>query len=127
MTPDDTPTRIYLCHNRNGHPRFEEVGPDDIGAEAWVREGCGVRVKALEWRENKETDGWYGIGLFGIKYQIRHDRHLADIGGRSPFQVYLDEDETLTVDYCGSLEAAKAAAQADYTARILAALEVGNE
>ena len=59
-----------------------------------------------------------------LEYVVNEKYHLFN---REEFKgaLYLDEDETLTVDYCGSLEAAKAAAQADYTARIHAALADG--
>lgn len=115
----DTPTRIYLCHNRNGHPRLEEVGPDDIGAEAWVPEVSGVRVKALEWKEYPAQGFWRAdtpLGEYSVGFD---DGWLAQLEGVEFWEWEAPEDPRC---YSGP-EAGMLACKADYEARILAALE----
>ncbi|RHZ92836.1 hypothetical protein D1114_16675 [Cereibacter sphaeroides] len=83
----------------------------------------GRRVKKLEWHKNHETGGYYGEGAFGQRWQIEHRAAFE----RSPWDCYFDgaggEGPAPALGYFPTLEAAKADAQADYEARILACLE----
>lgn len=78
-------------------------------------------VKPLEWKRNAETGGWYGVGCNEARYQIAH-RPAFD---RRPYECYYDDGDgpAPALGYFPDLAAAKADAQADYTARILAALD----
>jgi hypothetical protein len=69
----------------------------------------GLRVKALEWESDPR---WKGT-LWAHGYQ------LNDQGGGEWLMTTPEGNDAV----CSTLEAAKAAAQADYAARILAALE----
>lgn len=85
--------------------------PDDLAAR-------GVRVKALEWTDYKPvppTGEYHALSCVGL-YCISH--------GVGCFALTLRDSIHLGV--FATLEAAKAAAQADYEARILSALEVSN-
>ena len=68
--------------------------------------GGEVEVKALEW---SDSEGGYAIAdtPFGLTYWAHYNGWELDVGERQ---------------YCADIEAAKAAAQADYTARIRSAL-----
>ena len=72
----------------------------------------GIRVKPLEWIENPNLGegGWLGGSHIGPTY------HAMDDGWSVHRGMFWHGADTL--------EAAKAAAQADYEARILDALEV---
>lgn len=100
-----TTPRIYLTAVQTGmSTRYEQCGPEDMGAEAWVPEGSGVRVKALEWGSWAHGNA-IAECIFGV-YCI-WDGHYRPPGQQ------------------GGIPSAdpKAAAQADFEARILAALE----
>lgn len=87
--------------------------PDKLAA-------AGLRVKPLQWRGNSEV-GWWKASDDLMLYRIR----LYD-GMPKPYRVSMDG--FVTEWECDTIEAAKAAAQADYEARILAALdEVSDE
>jgi len=83
-------------------------------------EGCGVQVKALEW-EDFEGLGAKASGFYQANYLIQK------WSGEGRFEVAMSYPGYQT-GYDGprwhpTLESAKAAAQADYEARILSALE----
>ena len=59
MTDDDTPRCLYICHNRNGHPEFEVVTKDDIGAVPWVPEGSMTVLMAA----SEALGGWMSAAL----------------------------------------------------------------
>ena len=69
----------------------------------------GVRVKPLEWKYDERRDMWTADGVFGIAYTVSDSQWFR-----------VDASEWVWVD--GGNEAAKAVAEADYEARILAAL-----
>jgi hypothetical protein len=78
-------------------------------------------VRELEWKRNPETGGWFGNGVHGERWQTTFSPALE----RRPFGCYFDVDGPEPhLGHFPSLEAAKAAAQADYTARTLAALDM---
>jgi len=83
-------------------------------------DGVGVRVKGLVWRENGSTSLWTGELIFGVYYTI----HDEGTGWRVFRGQFLSDAGAAEVAYAASLEAAKAAAQADYDRRILAALDL---
>ena len=70
----------------------------------------GLRVKPLEWKYDAKRDMWTAEGVFGTAYPVSDSQWLR-----------MDASEWVWVD--GGNEAAKAAAQADYEARISASLE----
>ena len=75
-------------------------------------------IKALEWKEY-ETDGWEDradaeAGSFGVFYNI-------DIQ-QDGYRVVFDHEAVGAIGTFESYEAAKAAAQADYEARIKSAI-----
>lgn len=91
---------------------------------------AGVKVKALEWREltSPREDGpaepngeWEALCVFGA-YSIDFD--TDDDVAKYPFCVWTPED---SLGHFASADDAKAAAQADYEARILSALDQGEE
>lgn len=88
-----------------------------IGWEA-ARRAQPVRVKALEWNEYEHegvADRWDAeVGGFGVFYcvEIQHDGYC----------VVFDHEAVGAVGTFDTLEAAKAAAQADYERRILSGL-----
>ena len=69
----------------------------------------GVQVKPLEWKYDEKRDMWTADGVFGTAYPVSDRQWLR-----------VDASEWVWVD--GGNEAAKAVAEADYEARILAAL-----
>jgi len=79
----------------------------------------GVSVKALPWKENIGENIWTGELIFGAYYTIdRADDFLWEVE-RCQF---LSEGTKDRIGVLPSIEAAKAAAQADYERRILSAL-----
>lgn len=100
-------------------PAASDTFPDMI-RRVEALEGCGVRVKALEW-DDFEGLGAKASGFYQANYLIQK------WSGECRFEVAMSYPGYQT-GYDGprwhpTLEAAKAAAQADYEARILAALE----
>ena len=100
-------------------PTSVDTFPDMI-ARVEALEGCGVRVKALEW-EDFDGLGAKASGFYQANYLIQK------WSGEGRFEVAMSYPG-YQAGYDGprwhpTLEAAKAAAQADYEARILAALE----
>lgn len=75
------------------------------------------RVKPLEWRVD-DSQNEYAQAQYSVdRYCIEHRLHADDA-----FDLWIGPDATTATRF-PTLEAAKAAAQADYEARILAALE----
>ena len=78
-----------------------------------------VRVKPLEWEERThlpfvlDVIGWAARDCFGEYYEISIE----------PDGLWLDHECLISGVLSDTLEAAKAAAQADYSARILSAIE----
>ena len=109
-------TRVYLAAYRDGmSTRYQEVGPEDMGAEPWVPEGAVVRVKALEFVRDEidliTEDARYIIAqTFGEWRVWFHSDPLRDARGRP-------------ISYDGEPQAVSAA-NTHHEARILAALEV---
>lgn len=127
-------TLVYLCETHSGmSTRWEPCGPEDMGATAFVEEGSGVRVKPLEWvpapsictREKAAAlGGHYSAVEFDAGTENAHFAANIDLGGLA--FVFILEPDPLggrRPKQFPTLDAAKAAAQADYEARILAALE----
>ena len=122
-------TRVYLAAYRDGmSTRYQEVGPEDMGAEAFMPEGAVVWVKPLEWREksihakSSHDSGGYSIEASSVLGTYRIDKfnsvpHLMLECGVRKIELQEGADD----------EAAKAAAQADYEARIRAALDLTTE
>lgn len=118
------PVVLRLWDNGGGACYFEPYEVTDLH-EAAVRKAREVKVRALEWEAFQDkTDGriHYGYGVFGHWYSVR--RHKA---GAWECSHYI-KSKPVTVMAEGSachdtLEAAKAAAQADYERRIREALE----
>ena len=72
-----------------------------------------VRIKPLD---------WHGMGFFYTAYTILGDYFVSGLDGK--WRWYFEDEDPILEGKCeGSEEAAKAAAQADYEARILEALE----
>ena len=94
-------------------PTSVDTFPDMI-RRVEALEGCGVRVKALEWSEtqseipNHAWQAWTGFGRWVITLRFK--------------SMNFAEYWLFSLGF-PTLESAKAAAQADYEARILAALE----
>ena len=100
-------------------PTSVDTFPDMI-ARVEALEGCGVRVKALEW-EDFDGLGAKASGFYQANYLIQK------WSGEGRFEVAMSYPG-YQAGYDGprwhpTLEAAKAAAQADFEARIMAALE----
>ena len=100
-------------------PAASDTFPDMI-ARVEALEGCGVRVKALEW-EDFDGLGAKASGFYQANYLIQK------WSGEGRFEVAMSYPG-YQAGYDGprwhpTLEAAKAAAQADFEARIMAALE----
>ena len=75
------------------------------------------RVKPLEWRVD-DSQNEYAQAQYSVdRYCIEHRLHADDA-----FDLWIGPDATTATRF-PTIEAAKAAAQADYEARILAALE----
>ncbi|NVM41894.1 hypothetical protein HWX16_16320 [Ochrobactrum intermedium] len=105
--------------------------------------GVGVKVKPLEWVATGQT-GFLETEFYAVAGPLMHTVHpLKDVDGpfNEHYSIHRDwnDRETWRVTYyvgnnglsgiskaCKSLEAAKAAAQADYEARILSALELAH-
>jgi hypothetical protein len=101
--------RLYISTITSGlSPRYEASDRMHPGAGVWVPEGSGVRVKALEWHECDEPDEWKS-GPYDVWCEF------------GKFQLY--QWSIVMGEPHDTADAAKAAAQADYEARILAALE----
>lgn len=79
-------------------------------------QAAGVRVKQLEWEDGKQSAVAHGMGFV---YYIAHD-----FDGWRWFRVIGKDLNEVSESPSPTREAAKAAAQADYEARILAALEM---
>nr|DAE48928.1 MAG TPA: Protein of unknown function (DUF551) [Caudoviricetes sp.] len=81
-----------------------------------LQQGVGVKVKPLEWGKSSIGECDKAQTVVGSYF----------IGNPAPgsYNVLFDNDQiTALLTVCPSLEAAKAAAQADYEARILSAIE----
>ena len=111
-------------------PTSVDTFPDMI-ARVEALEGCGVRVKALEWEKaalvaDSDLIVRTAQSAFG-RYSARQLARWADDRDQSllfSWTIYWNGSGHLDcADVFQTLEAAKAAAQADYEARILAALE----
>ena len=93
-------------------PAASDTFPDMI-RRVEALEGCGVRVKELEWSEtqseipNHAWQAWTGFGRWVITLRFK--------------SMNFAEYWLFSLGF-PTLESAKAAAQADYEARILAAL-----
>ena len=109
----DTP-RVFLAAYHDGlSPRYEVVPEGAMGAEPWVPEGAGVRVKALEWRDQDDPMGM--CSACGSYWAF-------------PSGAWRPSDESYrNVTGIETLEAARAACQAHHEARIRAALELTTE
>ena len=82
----------------------------------------GVKVKALEWREDNFPKSY--ISKSGaITYSVFWDDDAEWNDIAAPYYLILGEDDGDTLGRFETPEAAKAAAQADYEKRILSALE----
>ena len=116
-------------------PAASDTFPDMI-RRVEALEGCGVRAKALEWKlypmSGSNTPKIWGASAGPFSYRC----YFLFIDGRewwSPMARWVTSDYRpaeypIAEEPLLTLEAAKAAAQADYTSRILAALEVdGND
>ena len=94
-------------------PTSVDTFPDMI-ARVEALEGCGVRVKALEWSEtqseipNHAWQAWTGFGRWVITLRFK--------------SMNFAEYWLFSLGF-PTLESAKAAAQADYETRILATLQ----
>ena len=82
---------------------------------------AGLRVKPLEWE--KVHDAMPGMTVYTADSPFGHYNTGVDLAG-IPYWTHVP---TEVGEDCSGIEAAKAAAQADYEARILAALEEVNE
>lgn len=109
----DTP-RVFLAAYHDGlSPRYEVVPEGAMGAEPWVPEGAGVRVKALEWRDQDDPMGM--CSACGSYWAF-------------PSGAWRPSDESYrNVTGIETLEAARAACQAHHEARIRAAIELTTE
>ncbi|MDH0127143.1 hypothetical protein N7376_24560 [Brucella intermedia GD04153] len=76
-------------------------------------------VKKLDWHKNSSSSVWTGELIFRTYYTIDEEENGFRVW-RGQFLSDAGADE---VAFAATLEAAKAAAQADYSARILSALE----
>ncbi len=117
----NAPERIWLDWpdaNRGGivynEPPERDTQP---GQTEYIRADlCQPKVKPLVWVDRGYEWAWWADTVFGKgAYQIRCEDGIGYL---------LDLDGVTLVDPHGTLEAAQAAAQADYTARILAALDL---
>jgi len=92
--------------------RSGAVTPADLDAAADAIEGR-VKVRELVWLEIEDDDCEYESYAFGFRYWIKTDGDECElflgVTKKGKFAAY---------------DAAKAAAQADYAARIMAAIEV---
>ena len=75
------------------------------------------RVRALVWKLDDNRTAYAQRQYFADRYCIEHRLHGDDV-----FDLWIGPDAVKATRHA-TLEAAKAAAQADYEARILAALE----
>ena len=92
------------------------TSPEAIAAMLRACKGR-VRVNALKWHQNKTHGSMYDYRIYAV-----HQGNKYGI-----FSTFLERDQwgsRVQVAKCVPLEAAKAAAQADYEARILAAIEL---
>ena len=113
-------------------PAASDTFPDMI-RRVEALEGCGVLVKALEWfdvdnictrQQAVALGGHYSAVEFDAGTENAHFAANVDLGGFA--FVFILEPDPLggrRPKQFPTIEAAKAAAQADYTSRILAALE----
>lgn len=120
---DDTPPVLYISDDTSDlTTRYKATPRMHPGAREWVPRDA-VRVKPLEWEgdghwSSGDNEGWLEEAdtPFGWGYSIEFGRY-----GEGTWVV----DSTFGTRLTGfeDPQAAKAAAQADYAARILAALE----
>jgi hypothetical protein len=104
-----TAPRLYISTiTANLTLEYRALPKPHPGAVAYVPEGAGVRVKPLVWSEEDDALIW-----------VAGDYRIAHNGWG--FRVW--RSAKIVADLCPAIEAAKAAAQADYEARIMAALE----
>ena len=99
-------------------PAASDTFPDMI-RRVEALEGCGVRVKALEWKEYPEQGFWRAdtpLGEYSVGFD---DGWWAQLEGVEFWEWEAPEDPRC---YSGP-EAGMLACKADYEARILAALE----
>lgn len=119
-SPDSLPARVYLQPEMTAG--LAEPNPDTGRMAEYVRfgppSGGEVRVKALVWEGIGY--GWAKTAWGGYTITDRYDLHRNDeaFGWEHSSRVDGDRSE----EAFESIGAAKAAAQADYEARILAAL-----
>jgi hypothetical protein len=106
-------TYYYVHLGQASHAIF-----DLLDAPSGVTQPAQVSVKPLEWDGNGEGNypTWWAIGL---SFRAKIDKGSAEMYGDYPLFINGFWDKTKHK----TLEAAKAAAQADYEARIMAALE----
>jgi len=97
-------------------PKASGTFPDMI-RRVEALEGCGVRVRPLRWWTTEHAPSLYVAGNPFAEYRV----NKALVSGM--FYVRFNLLKGGFADYYPTLEAAKAAAQADYEDRILAALE----
>ena len=105
-------------------PTDDELEAMAVLMEDWVRvaamlRACKgrVRVKPLEWYESPDDDTDYCADALGLTYVVD-----CDLDGLCSWG-FFRQVRMKSYDDDWDIEAAKAAAQADYEARILAALE----
>ncbi|KAB2680367.1 hypothetical protein [Brucella pseudintermedia] len=79
-------------------------------------------VKKLEWREDKYPKS-YTSGIGPLTYSVFWDDEAEWSDIPEPYDLILGEDDGDTLGSFETADAAKAAAQADFEARILSALE----
>lgn len=102
----------------NPPPTTKAKGPQMSDVRAALQ-AAGVRVKPLEWTPRPDGRQWYATSARGLYV------HFTAVMGAETgvWSCYLDDFWRPFA----SLEAAKAAAQADYEARIFAALKAGHD
>jgi hypothetical protein len=109
-------TRLYISTiTANLTPEYRALPKPHPGAVAYLPEGAGVRVKPLVWN-----------GFVSGNYRIDVEKGgVAKLWRYSAEMVENEEPELMRGGYLTlvSLDDLKAAAQADYEARIMAALE----
>lgn len=115
--------RVFLAAYHDGlSPRYEVVPEGAMGAEPWVPEGAGVRVKALEWYEGKfcGQEMFYAETPSGTWMVVCYS-------GRGFRWTICDSQGNNSDEDWSTPELAKAAAQGDYEAEVRAALELTTE
>lgn len=108
MTPDTPPVLYISADTSDLTTRYKATPRMHPGADAWIPRDA-VRVKPLEWEYHEHRGIWTAQGVFGIIYTV-NDGQWWRTGMLESKWVAGDND------------AQKAAAQADFDARIMSAL-----